>query len=179
MNILDRAKDVAQAAHEQCLELSQRIVNLHSDIVALVEENGRLNDENKELKETLRLKREMKYKEPFYFVDGDDVPFCPACWESKSQPVHLLCLGERAVKPSLDLSILQTPLFGSESSPCRSCFSFLRGQGRSSRSHGIVEKQHTLISIQSRRTERRYKDQSSAGGQSVANQSRHSEHANA
>src|SRR5499427_6448984 len=95
MNILDRAKDVAQAVHEiKNLELSQRIVNLHSDIVALVEENVRLKDEIKELKETLRLKREMKYKEPFYFVDGDDVPFCPACWESKSQPVHLSCLGE-------------------------------------------------------------------------------------
>ena len=95
MNILDRAKDVAQAVHEiKNLELSQRIVNLHSDIVALVEENVRLKDEIKELKETLRLKREMKYKEPFYFVDGDEMPFCPACWESKSQPVHLLCLGE-------------------------------------------------------------------------------------
>src|SRR6516225_7348242 len=95
MNIRDRAKDVAQAAHEiKSLELSQRIANLHSDIVALVEENLRLNDENKELKETLRLKREMKYKEPFYFLDGDE-----------------------------------TPLFGSKSSPCCSCFSFLRGQG--------------------------------------------------
>jgi len=95
MNIRDRAKDVAQAAHEiKSLELSQRIANLHSDIVALVEENLRLNDENKELKETLRLKREMKYKEPFYFLDGDETPFCPACWESKSQLVHLSCLGE-------------------------------------------------------------------------------------
>ena len=40
-----QAKDVAQAAHQiKSLELSQRIANLHSDIVALVEENVRLND---------------------------------------------------------------------------------------------------------------------------------------
>src|SRR5215472_8208449 len=35
---------------------------------------------------------------------------------------------------------MQAPLFGSEGSPCRSCFSFLRRQGRFSRLDGIVEK---------------------------------------
>jgi regulator of replication initiation timing len=95
MNILDRAKDVAQAVHEiKSLELSRRIANLHSDIVALVEENVRLNDENKELKETLRLKREMKYKEPFYFVDGDEMPFCPVGSPNRNPPVS--CVWERA-----------------------------------------------------------------------------------
>ena len=98
MNILDRAKDAAEAAQKiNNLELYQQIVNLRSDILSLHEENVRLQDENRELKETARLKCEMKYKEPFYFVDGDEIPFCPACWDSKSQPVHLLCLGEGPV----------------------------------------------------------------------------------
>ena len=73
MSILDNAKDVAKAVHEiNNLELYQRVLNLHSDIVALVEENIRLRDENKDMKESLRLKDELKFQAPFYVREGDD-----------------------------------------------------------------------------------------------------------
>jgi len=66
MSILDNAKGVADAVHEiKNLELyGRRVLNLHSDIVALVEENIRLRDENKELKDALRFKGEMKFEKP-------------------------------------------------------------------------------------------------------------------
>lgn len=91
MGILDNAKQVAKAVEEiHNLELYQRVLNLHSDIIELVEENNRLRDENKELAKTVSLKQTMKVKEPFYFQDGDQTPFCPACWESKDKPVHVI-----------------------------------------------------------------------------------------
>ena len=90
MGILDNAIEVAKAVQEiHNLELYQRVLNLHSDIIALVEENTRLRDENKELTKTVRLKQEMIFKEPFYYCEGDETPHCPACWESKDRVVHV------------------------------------------------------------------------------------------
>jgi hypothetical protein len=91
LGILDDAKGIADAVHEiKNLELYARVLNLNSDIVALVEENNRLRDENKDLKESLRLKAEMKCEPPFYFRDGDATPYCGVCWESKMQAVHVV-----------------------------------------------------------------------------------------
>jgi len=90
MGILDNAKQVAKAVEEiHNLELYQRVLGLHSDIIELVEENNRLRDENKKLGETIALKRKMIFKEPFFYQDGDKTPFCPACWEAKNIPVHV------------------------------------------------------------------------------------------
>lgn len=91
MSILDNAKEVANAVHEiKNLELYERVVNLHSDIVGLVEENIRLRNENRELKEALDLKGKMTFEEPFWYLEGDETPYCPACWEVKKQAVHVV-----------------------------------------------------------------------------------------
>jgi regulator of replication initiation timing len=51
MGILDNAKQVAKAVEEiHNLELYQRVLGLHSDIIELVEENNRLRAENAELR---------------------------------------------------------------------------------------------------------------------------------
>jgi hypothetical protein len=91
MGILDSAKQVAKAVEKiHNLELYQRVLSLHSDIIELVEENNRLRDENKELIKTVALKAEMTFREPFFYRDGDETPHCPACWEGKTIPVHLM-----------------------------------------------------------------------------------------
>src|SRR5215470_14964008 len=78
MGILDNAKQVAKAVEEiHNLELYQRVLSLHSDIIELVEENNRFRDENKDLKATLALTREMIFKPPFFYQEGDPTPFCP------------------------------------------------------------------------------------------------------
>jgi regulator of replication initiation timing len=91
MSILDNAKQVAKAVEEiHNLELYQRVLNLHSDIIELVEENNRLRTENQDLKKTVQLREKMVFKEPFYFQEGDETPFCPACWESKNTAAHVI-----------------------------------------------------------------------------------------
>jgi regulator of replication initiation timing len=91
MGILDNAKEVARAVEEiHNLELYKRVLSLHSDIIALVEENIRLRDENKELAKTVALKKAMNFVAPFFYQEGDKTPYCPSCWEAKQQAIHVI-----------------------------------------------------------------------------------------
>ncbi|HZP62245.1 MAG TPA: hypothetical protein VFB28_02425 [Terriglobales bacterium] len=91
MGILDNAKQVAKAVEEiHNLELYQRVLNLHSDIIELVEENNRLRDEisaakkRNEIKGRLRLNSNLWHHVYFLFSeDGqqEDGPFCTVCWD--------------------------------------------------------------------------------------------------
>jgi hypothetical protein len=66
------------------IDLMQKIVTLHSDVFAL-------QMENLELRKRLDLREKMHMSGPFhyYFQDGDEVPFCPKCWEKDGKPIHL------------------------------------------------------------------------------------------
>ena len=91
MGILDEAKEVAKAVHEiNNLDLYQRVLNLHSDIIALVEENNRLRRENEESKAVIALTKAMIHRPPFFYQEGDQTPFCPACWEGDKKAIHLI-----------------------------------------------------------------------------------------
>ncbi|HEX6805514.1 MAG TPA: hypothetical protein VF133_17680 [Terriglobales bacterium] len=91
MGILENAKQVAKAVEEiHNLELYQRVLNLHSDIIELVEKNNELREENQELKKKLELRGKMQFKPPFWFQNGDVTPFCPSCWETKTQAIHVV-----------------------------------------------------------------------------------------
>jgi hypothetical protein len=43
-----------------------------------------------ELEQTLNTRKQMSYKPPFYYMEGDAIPFCPKCWEVNRQGCHLL-----------------------------------------------------------------------------------------
>jgi hypothetical protein len=91
MGILDNAKEVAKAVQDiHNLELYQRVLSLHSDIIQIVEENNKLREENKNLARTLAFKEKMTFTAPFWFQEGDATPHCPACWEAKALPVHVV-----------------------------------------------------------------------------------------
>ena len=93
MSILDNAKEVAKAVQEiHNLELYQRVLNLHSDIIELVEENNKLRGEVKHLTEKLQVQAEMTLQHPFYFRKGDDNPHCLGCWDLEKEPIHLVNL---------------------------------------------------------------------------------------
>jgi hypothetical protein len=42
-----------------------------------------------ELQKQLALKAKMTFKQPFYYQEGDEVPFCPACFEKNALASHL------------------------------------------------------------------------------------------
>src|ERR1017187_82302 len=90
MSILDNAKEIATAVHEiKNLDLYARVLDLNRGIMDLVEENRKLHAENEDLKNRVRLRRKMSVRVPFYYQDGDQTPFCSACWEVQQLPVHL------------------------------------------------------------------------------------------
>jgi hypothetical protein len=90
MGILENAKQVATAVHEiQNLELYGRVLNLHAGIIDLGEDNRKLLAELEDLNNKPRLREKMTFKEPFYYQDGDETPFCSACWEGKQSAIHL------------------------------------------------------------------------------------------
>lgn len=96
MSILENAKEVAKAVQEiNNLELYQRVLNLHSDIIDLVEENNRLRKENEGLANKVMLKEQMTFKEPFYYRAGDETPHCAACWEGTEKAVHVTFIFNR------------------------------------------------------------------------------------
>ena len=110
MGILDNAKEIANSVHEiKNLELYARVLNLHSDIIQIVEDNNRLRAENGELNKKLQLREKMAFKEPFYFQDGDGTPYCPSCWETKSFAIHVVFVVDREDATYWDCPSCKTP----------------------------------------------------------------------
>ncbi len=96
MGILDNAKEVANAVHEiKNIELYGRVLDLNFGILDLVEENRKFRAGNEDLKKKLQLREQMTFREPFYNQDSDKTPFCPACWELKNSPIHLIFVSNR------------------------------------------------------------------------------------
>ena len=90
MGILDNAKQVAKAVEEiHNLELYERVLNLHSDIIELVEENNRLRSEKSELEKRQEIRGKLRLvTNPghVYYLFNDsgqqeDGPFCTVCWD--------------------------------------------------------------------------------------------------
>jgi hypothetical protein len=91
VSILDNAKQIAEAVHEiHNLELYQRVLALHSDVVALVEQNIGLRNEITELRKASSLADKMKFRPPFFYQDDPTVPYCPACFDTHKRAAHLI-----------------------------------------------------------------------------------------
>lgn len=72
-------------------ELLKLILTLQRSIFALESDNLKLNTALTSLKRDLASREKMHMRPPFnyYFRDGDDVPFCPVCWENERKAIHL------------------------------------------------------------------------------------------
>jgi hypothetical protein len=89
LNTLRQIREMIKRSNDQ--ELFKLILALQRDIFALESDNLKLNVELASLKRELGLREEMHMRPPYnyYFRDGDDVPFCPACWENGRKAIHL------------------------------------------------------------------------------------------
>jgi hypothetical protein len=98
MGILDNAKEVAKAVQEiHNLELYQRVLALHSDIIELVDQNNQLRNENAELKKQQDISSRIfpvQHPRLCYYLKGDDHskedgPFCNTCWDIDRKLVRM------------------------------------------------------------------------------------------
>lgn len=100
MDIIGTAKQVAELAKRVGqMELYRQLVDLQGEIVKNEGEIVRLSRENHELKvklegfeRQLQFSKSLTFRAPFHYADGDDVPYCPRCWESDHLAMHLVSM---------------------------------------------------------------------------------------
>ena len=90
MSVTENMKEVADLIRKyNDIELNRKIVNLEGEVLDLTRDKRRLEARVEELEATLKLRRTLAFKEPFYWADGDRTPFCPSCWEAGDKAVHV------------------------------------------------------------------------------------------
>src|SRR5579864_3565403 len=94
MEAISTLKEISQLVKKyNDLELMGKIVNLQTEVFGLSQENLELkrkletSREKAEQREKLQLRRVGECN--YYFMDGDEVPFCPKCYEDKGKLAHL------------------------------------------------------------------------------------------
>ncbi len=91
MSIYDAGKDALKLVDAVANRpLFEKIVELQSGAMELAAKNLELSKENRDLREALEMKMKMTFRAPFFFIEGDDVPYCPNCWETKKTAIHLV-----------------------------------------------------------------------------------------
>jgi hypothetical protein len=90
MGIVENIKDAADLAKKiGDIELYRKIVHLEGEVMELTRDKRQADHKIEELQGKLDLQGKMIFKQPFYFQEGDNVPFCPRCFEKDKTAVHL------------------------------------------------------------------------------------------
>ncbi len=97
MGLIENVKDAADLAKKiGDIELYRKIVHLEGEVMELTREKRQAEQGTEELEENLALREKMRFQQPFYFQEGDQVPFCPRCFEKDKSAVHLFLEINRA-----------------------------------------------------------------------------------
>jgi len=91
MGVIENAKEIASLVRDLGnMDLYRKIIDLESEIVELTTDNMDLQKEVGKLQEKLALKGKMTFRKPFYYMENDETPYCPKCWEADRKTIHLL-----------------------------------------------------------------------------------------
>ena len=89
MGAIENVKEVAKLVKDLGnMELYQQILDLQGEIMDLTQVNREFQKQVQELQEKLTQVGQMTFRSPFYFQNGDDVPYCPRCWEADKRAIH-------------------------------------------------------------------------------------------
>ena len=84
MGAVENIKEVADLVKKfNDIDLNRRIVTLEGEVMDLTRDKRRAEERIEELELALRFKGELKFKNGFYWAQGDDGPYCVGCWDSK------------------------------------------------------------------------------------------------
>lgn len=96
MSILTEVKEIANLVQKiDNIELNRKILDLQAEVMELIEENGRLCEDSKALRDKLRWQSDMKVGQNSYWCakDGDlDGPFCTNCWDASRILIRLVSI---------------------------------------------------------------------------------------
>ena len=103
MSIVSNAKEIADLVKKLGdIELYRKIVELEGEIIEITRDNHALTTRVQELTATLANSQDLIFREPFYYVEEDLVPFCPKCWESDKKTIHLVNGGRNGRETKFD-----------------------------------------------------------------------------
>lgn len=111
MNIIEGFKSATELIQKiDNIELYRKILDLQSEAMGLVDQNNVLKEENKELKEKLKIKDNLVYRNNVYWLrlqEGtEDGPFCSRCWDVDNKLVrHAHLLTNFYVCPQCNMSV--------------------------------------------------------------------------
>jgi hypothetical protein len=95
MGVIENMKDIADLIKKAGdIELYRKIVESEGAVIELTRENRELEERVGELEKTLAFRKQMSFKQPFWYQEGDETPFCPACYEAKDRAIHLTFVSE-------------------------------------------------------------------------------------
>jgi hypothetical protein len=91
MGVIENMKDIADLIKKAGdIELYRKITESEGEVMDLTRENRRLEDRVQELEKTLALQKQMTFRQPFWYQEADETPFCPACWENHKKAIHVV-----------------------------------------------------------------------------------------
>jgi hypothetical protein len=91
MSIITNAKELADLIKKLGdVDLYRKILDLEEEIIELTTENRSLKEQVQKLEEIKNIEEKMSFKRPFWFMDGDETPYCPKCWEGEKKNIHLI-----------------------------------------------------------------------------------------
>jgi hypothetical protein len=70
-------------------DLYRRIVKLEGEVIELTRSNRNSEEKIVEMERALKFSKELTFKAPFYWLDGDNNPYCAGCWDSKHLAIHV------------------------------------------------------------------------------------------
>lgn len=89
MSMIDNARDLAKLLQQvDNVEIQKKLVQTQNDFMELHQENLDLKNRVKALEEQLKLNETLVFRPPFYYVEGDETPYCAKCWEVDKTLVH-------------------------------------------------------------------------------------------
>jgi hypothetical protein len=85
------AKDQNTAQEKRISELDTQLKQAQTEISTLRQQLQNNREENerttKEIQNFHNLPH-LIFKPPFYYANGDQIPYCPTCWETDHVPIH-------------------------------------------------------------------------------------------
>src|SRR5258708_39238768 len=99
MGVLDNVKEVGGLVKKiGDIVLYRKSVNAEGEVMELTRQLRIAQERVRELAGALSFKQKLVFKVPFYFADGDLVPYCPRCWEVAQKSVHMVLSGASQVQ---------------------------------------------------------------------------------
>jgi hypothetical protein len=118
MGVIENAKEIADLVKKiGDIDLYRKIVALEGEVLDLTREKREAEAKVEELERTLAFAKALQFKEPFYWLDKDETPYCASCWELKHDAVHVVKIWASGGKTRWDCPVCKNGIVVQSGNP--------------------------------------------------------------